>query len=279
MRIHILQQVPFEDEGYIRVWAKLRGHTLTRTRLFGTALFPPHRRFDALIVLGGPMNVYDYERYSWLLHEKTFILDAMEGDTPVLGIDLGAQLIADVLGAGIRRNPHRKLGWFPVSLLVSARRTRLFKHFPPTFVALHWHDDTFDIPPGAVRLASSEACANQAFKVGERILGLQFHLECSRHNLQAMIRNAGNDPGAVAFVQGAADLLADPSRMRAAQGLLFKMLDAWTARRRTAREATHDRHCKLSFAAPDLPTSTCDVADEELDLTTVCETRRAGAIR
>jgi GMP synthase-like glutamine amidotransferase len=234
MRLHILQHVPFEDEGAIGSWANLRRHTLTRTRLFDTDRFPPQKRFDALIVLGGPMNVYDYDRHSWLLHEKTYILDAIRRGTPVLGVCLGAQLIADVMGARIRRNPCREIGWFPVSLLSAGRRSYLFSHSPGGFTACHWHDDTFSIPQGAVRIAKSDACANQAFMIGNMVIGLQFHLEYSARNLKAMIRKAGNKLVEERFVQVAADLLADPSRIQAAQELLFTLLDAWTARWKTS---------------------------------------------
>lgn len=231
MRIHVLQHVPFEDEGGIRRWADLRGHTLTRTRLFTSDPFPSQRKFDALVVTGGPMNVYEYDGFPWLLHEKTFILDTMESERrhPVLGLCLGAQLIADVLGARVRPNVHREIGWFPVSLTSSARSTELFRHFPPQFTAFHWHGDTFSIPAGAVHLAGSAACAHQAFMIKDRILGLQFHLEYTRRNLRAMIRNAGDELIPDEFVQGADALLADAARIRGAQSLLFGLLDAWIA--------------------------------------------------
>lgn len=235
MRIHILQHVAFEDEGSIAAWASLRRHTLTRTRLYEADIFPPHKRFDALIVLGGPMNVYDYERHSWLLHEKTFILDTLKSGAPVLGVCLGAQLIADVMGGRIRRNHQSEIGWFPVSLLSAGRRSYLFRGSPPGFMACHWHEDTFSIPRGAVRIAKSEACANQAFMMGDLVIGLQFHLEYTRRNLQMMIRKAGRKLASDRFVQGAGDLLADPSRLQASQDLLFALLDAWAARWKTAR--------------------------------------------
>jgi GMP synthase (glutamine-hydrolysing) len=231
VRIHVLQHVPFEDEGSIRQWARLRGHALTRTQVFASQVFPSQRDFDALVVTGGPMNVYEYDRFGWLLREKTFILDTLEDKSrhPVLGLCLGAQLIADVLGARVTRNPHREIGWFPVSLQPSARRTELFRHFPLEFTPFHWHGDTFSLPPGAAHLASSEACVNQAFMVQDRVLGLQFHLEYTRRNLQAMIRNAGHELVDDTFVQKEADLLAPAARIRAAQGLLFGLVDAWVA--------------------------------------------------
>jgi GMP synthase (glutamine-hydrolysing) len=231
MRIHVLQHVAFENEGGLRRWAALRGHTLTRTRLFASDPFPSQRGFDALVVTGGPMNVYEYDRFPWLMHEKTFILDAIESEVrkPVLGLCLGAQLIADVLGARVRPNVHREIGWFPVSLMPAARPMELFRHFPPEFVAFHWHGDTFTLPAGAVHLAGSKACANQAFVMKNRILGLQFHLEYTRRNLQAMIRNAGDELVPGRFVQGADELLADPARIKGAQALLFGLLDAWIA--------------------------------------------------
>ena len=231
VRLHILQHVPFEDEGSIRLWAKLRGHTWTRTRLFAFDPFPSQREFDALIVTGGPMNVYDYDRFAWLMHEKTFILDTIRGHErhPVLGLCLGAQMVADVLGGRVYPNPHREIGWFPLLLSKSAGHTPLFRHFPSEFTAFHWHDDTFTLPQGARHLACSRACINQAFMVGDRILGLQFHLEYTGRNVRAMIRSAGPEWAKDKFVQPVSDLLTDTARIRKARALLFGLLDEWIA--------------------------------------------------
>jgi len=229
MRLHILQHVPFEDEGSIKLWAKLRGHTCTRTRLFTSDAYPSQDKFDALVVTGGPMNVYEYDRYAWLLHEKTFILDTIESQKrhPVLGLCLGAQLIADVLGGRVFPNEHREIGWFPVLPTKTARRTRLFRHFPAEFPAFHWHGDTFTLPKGARLLARCRACVNQAFMAGDRVLGLQFHLEYTRRNIQATIRNSSNDLAHDEFVQPEEELLADAACFRDAQALFFELLDQW----------------------------------------------------
>ena len=178
MRIHYLQHVPFEDLANIESWARSRGHDLSRTMLFSDEKLPEMDHFDWLIIMGGPMNIYEDEKYPWLSREKEFIRQAIASDKIVLGICLGAQLIADVLGGSVRRNEYREIGWFAVSLTEEGSTSPIFSVLPKSFVALHWHGDTFAIPPGAMRIAESQACANQAFIKGKAI-GLQFHLESS----------------------------------------------------------------------------------------------------
>ena len=134
--------------------------------------------FDWLIILGGPMNIYEEDKYPWLSKEKEFIHQAIASDKIVLGICLGAQLMADVLGGKVQRNVHREIGWFPVKLMPESKASRIFRVLPEEFMALHWHGDTFELPPGAVHTAESQACKNQAFELGKAI-GLQFHLESS----------------------------------------------------------------------------------------------------
>lgn len=177
MRIHWLQHAEHEDLGCIAPWLAARGAEVSMTRLQRGETLPASSEFDALLVLGGPMNIYEHDAHPWLVAEKQLIRSAIEAQKKVLGICLGSQLIADVLGGAVTRNAHSEVGWFEVALNAEGRAHPLFAEWPERFEAFHWHGDTFAIPPGAQNLMRSEACANQGFVFGERVLGLQFHPE------------------------------------------------------------------------------------------------------
>jgi GMP synthase (glutamine-hydrolysing) len=157
MRIHYLQHVPFEGLGNIENWALSKGHQIADTQLYNNDPLPEPEEFDWLIVMGGPMNIYEEDRFPWLAREKVFIKDAIDSGKIVLGVCLGAQLIADALGAKIHKNQYPEIGWFDVRLTDAARKSRVFRRLPERFTAFHWHGDTFDLPPGATRIAESES--------------------------------------------------------------------------------------------------------------------------
>lgn len=226
MRLHYLQHVPFEDPDNIAVWAQERGHALSGTRLDLGEPLPPVDAFDWLIVMGGPMNVDEHDRYPWLATERAFIRAAIARGATVLGVCLGAQLAAAVLGGPVTRNPQTEIGWFPLALTAEGKRSPLFAQFPNRFLACHWHGDTFAIPPGAIRIAGSAACANQAFQYGDRVVGLQFHLDYSAAGIQRMVQHAGSELGAGPTIQTAQELLAFPERLDRIRDLLFRLLDA-----------------------------------------------------
>ncbi len=134
-------------------------------------------RYHGLVVLGGPMNADQAEAHPHLDTEIRVIRDALERDIPILGICLGAQLIAKALGAKVYANSVKEIGWYDVSVTEEGRSDPLFEHFGNSEKIFQWHGDTFDLPEQAVHLASSPTCSNQAFRYGERVYGLQFHLE------------------------------------------------------------------------------------------------------
>jgi GMP synthase (glutamine-hydrolysing) len=134
---------------------------------------------EAVFSLGGPMNVYETERYPFLAQEESFLRMAVQEGIPVLGICLGAQLLAKALGAKVIKLSEKEIGWHEISLTEEGRKDALFAHLPKRFPVYQWHEDAFEIPPGAAKLASSEICETQAFKAGENCYGLQFHMEVS----------------------------------------------------------------------------------------------------
>lgn len=225
MRIHVLQHVPFEGPGTIADWARDRGHRLDMARLFdGDAPGTPET-FDMLVVLGGPMGVHDESRLAWLPSEKRAIGAAIAAGKVALGICLGAQLIAEALGAEVCRNPHREIGWFPLRRDPAAPIAGPGAAIEEGLMAFHWHGDTFGIPAGATRLASTEACNNQAFIYGERVMALQFHLETTPDSARDLIAHCADEMGGGRFVQTAEWMLADDARFADANRAMIRLLD------------------------------------------------------
>lgn len=193
MRIHYLQHVPFEGLGCISQWAGDQHHGLSATAMFAGEPLPDTAAFDFLIVMGGPMGVHDTAAHTWLTREKRFIDQALRAEKKVLGICLGAQLVADVLGARVYPNQHKEIGWHRVSRVAAIPASAPGQVLPDDFFALHWHGDTFDLPAGAVHLAQSDACRHQAFFYPPAALGLQFHLESTRESIDALIQHCGHE--------------------------------------------------------------------------------------
>ncbi len=193
MKVHCLQHVPFEGPGTIEDWARQGNHSLALTRLFTDEPLPNPDAFDWLVVMGGPMGVQDDSRFPWLTREKRFIEQAIRQNKTVLGICLGAQLIADVLGAKVYPNEHKEIGWFPIYRTDHADTCSVGQTLPEHLEVFHWHGDTFDLPAGSAHLARSAACENQAFLYADRVLGLQFHLETTMAGVQALVSRCAQD--------------------------------------------------------------------------------------
>ena len=225
MKLHYFQHVAFEDLADLKDWAQARHHTITATRFYLNETPPRVQAIDALIILGGPMNIYEEDEFPWLANEKRFIREAIATGKPVLGICLGAQLIADALGAKVLRNSHKEIGWFPLHLTDVALTLPLFEGLPERFTAFHWHGDTFDLPQDATHLATSAACNHQAFLYGECVLGLQFHLECNHAAIAKMIAHESADMTEGEYVQSADDILAQESFYQATGKILATICD------------------------------------------------------
>lgn len=226
MRIHALQHVPFEGLGHIGQWVKNRGHHLALTRLWAGEPLPRPATFDRLVVMGGPMNIYEDDRYPWLADERNLIAEAVEGGKSMVGICLGAQLLADALGSRVVAGKNKEIGWMPVVLTAAGRESALFRGLPEHFMVLHWHGDTFAIPPGAIHLAESEACPSQAFVYQDRVLGLQFHLESTPASVEEITANCRSELVAGPCIQSEAEILAaGPLHFARINSLLETLLD------------------------------------------------------
>jgi GMP synthase (glutamine-hydrolysing) len=224
MKVHYLQHVPFEGIGSIAAWLTTRGAQVSATRFYESAQLPHPDDFDWLIVMGGPMSVNDEQHYPWLVPEKRLIREAIAGHKVVLGICLGAQLIANALGARVYPNADPEIGWLPIERVAAAGAHPCAGLFPPRCEVFHWHGETFDLPPGAVHLAQSTACANQAFLLGQRVLGLQFHLETTTASVQALIDNCGDELTSGRYVQSAQEMLATAERCAPINRLMADIL-------------------------------------------------------
>ncbi len=185
MVIDVIKHVAFEGAANIESWTKARGHEIRNCDLWQGQDLPEVEGVEFLAVMGGPMGVYDYQEHSWLRDEKKFIRSLIDAGKMVLGICLGAQLIADVLGGKVVKNDYREIGWWEVEKTEDAKGS-VFDFLPDRFMTFQWHGDRFSIAQGAVRLAGNEACENQAFGYERHVLGLQFHLEYNRESIEDM---------------------------------------------------------------------------------------------
>jgi GMP synthase-like glutamine amidotransferase len=207
MRVHILQHVIFEGIGSISQWLEAQKTVISRTRFFADEPLPSLESLDMIIAMGGPMSANDDAKLPWLPIEKQFIRDAIGGGIPVLGICLGAQLIANAMGAAVFRNPVKEIGWYPVR---SVPTPEGWFQLPESFSPFHWHGETFDLPAGAIRLAKSDACENQAFQIGRNAIGLQFHLETTLESASALIENCRDELVPGPYIQSEPELRSTP---------------------------------------------------------------------
>jgi GMP synthase-like glutamine amidotransferase len=179
----ILQHVAVEGPGGVGAALRARGVALRTVRLFAGEPVPVHCDADALVVMGGPMGVYEQDRYPHLRDELRLIERTLRTELPVLGICLGSQLLAHALGARVYPNTSKEIGWYDVELTPGAGDDTLFAGLPRSFTPLHWHGDVFDLPTGAVPLARSRLTPQQAFRHGAAAYGVLFHLELDRPQL------------------------------------------------------------------------------------------------
>ena len=221
MRLHYLQHVHFESPGYILEWAEAQGADITSTHFYqDDYALPTIDDFDFLVVMGGPMGVYDGDEYPWIKEEKQFIADVIAANKPVLGICLGAQFIANALNAKVYQGT-KEIGWYPVEKIASGE---FLNAFPSSQTVMHWHGDTFDLPEGATLLASNDVTKHQAFEY-KNCVALQFHFEMRPDNVAQILENAENDLTDDPYVQSKEDIENENGYFESNREILFSILD------------------------------------------------------
>ena len=229
MRAHYFQHVPFEGLGSIEPWLQSAGYEITQTRYFESVAQPDPEAIDLLVVMGGPMSINDEAEFPWLVAEKQFIRAAIQLGKPILGICLGAQLIASAMGARVYGNPVKEIGWLPIHG-TSVDDDAIF-NFPPLLDAFHWHGETFDLPAGAIHLASSAGCVNQAFQLGASVIGLQFHLETTPQLAQNLVAHCRHELVPAPYIQTEAQILSPTPERYAAMNRVMGDILAFLARK------------------------------------------------
>jgi GMP synthase (glutamine-hydrolysing) len=202
-----------------------KGHELTSTKLYNFEDLPSVKKIDWLIVMGGPMGINDEQIYPWLALEKKFIKETIVSGKKVLGICLGAQLIAHTLGAKVYKNEYREIGWFDITRSPEIETSILAKDIPSKAKVFHWHGDTFNIPNGAIAVAKSQACANQGFILNDRVFAFQFHLETTLQSAKALIDNCSDELDGSKYVQSEKEILSNPKRFSTINRIMHQVLD------------------------------------------------------
>ena len=219
--------MPFEGPAHIADWALRRGFEISTTHWHAGDTPPPMNSIDWLVIMGGSMNIYQHRNHPWLVVEKEKIREAIALGKKIVGVCLGAQLLADQLGGRVYQNPCKEIGWFPVHWHEAAR-ARLPGLAAQTTV-LHWHGDTYELPPGAEWLAESRACRNQAFSHGPNILAFQFHIEVTPDAVGELTVHDRADLVPETWVQDAPSILAGNANTESNRLLLDTWLD-WLQR-------------------------------------------------
>ena len=233
---HCLQHLPDEGPGYAAEWLAAHGHSLTFTRLFEPyPSFPALSEFDGLLILGGAMSVHDEASFPWLREEKAFLQQVLRAGKVTLAICLGAQLVAQALGGEVRRNPEPEIGYWTVRFSAKALQHPLLRGWPDKATVLHWHLDTFTVPPGALRVGMSAGCAAQGFVWGDGIIGLQFHPEMTEEMVENLMQFEGHETAEEQeFVQTAEQIRAKLKSGWKGRKLLEQLLENLIAEHETA---------------------------------------------
>ena len=227
LNIHYFQHVPFETPGCIENWAMEHGHSLTATKFYELSYsLPEMDSIDAVIVMGGPMGVYDDHLFKWLTVEKECITAALQEGKKLLGICLGAQLIAACAGAPVNTASHKEIGWHKIRASDQLSKiTWLYEIIKDEPSVFHWHGDQFQIPHGAENLAFSDANDNQLFMLNDNVLGIQFHLEITENGLRGMIENSASELKPARYVQSAEQISGRATFVKDNNQRMYQLLD------------------------------------------------------
>ena len=230
MRILCLQHVPFEGPAALVDWAKSRGHIFRIHPMYKDRALPSIKDFDCLFIMGGPMNIYEEDKYPWLALEKTLILEAIAGGKYVIGICLGGQLIAEALGATVSKATNPEIGWYSIQRAVDCPT---WSELPENLTVMHWHRYQFETPKGAKRIATSQVCEDQGFIYADHILALQCHLEATPESLATLVASCRDELMEASVSMSAERILAEPiATYERMQQTLFGLLDRMTTSNR-----------------------------------------------
>jgi GMP synthase-like glutamine amidotransferase len=225
MKIQCFMHVPFEGPGIIESWVKENGHQLEYTRFYETDPLPESSEVDMLVIMGGPMNVFDFHTHPWMQEEIEWVSKLMDAGKPVLGICLGAQIMAASLGMDVYPGEHKEIGWHSLQFLPSLGEYRIFRNLPETRKVFHWHGDTFPIPQGAMRIASSTAFTNQGFIHKNSAIALQFHLEMTPDSVRGLVDNCRDELVSGPYIQTETEILNESGYYESNQQVMFQFLD------------------------------------------------------
>ncbi len=228
-KVWVLQHHPAENLGAIADVLESAALAWQYVRVFDGHPVPADMKgAGGLIVMGGPEAVYQLDRYPYLRAEMALIENALKAGRPVLGVCLGSQLLAATLGANVRRGAQKEIGWYPVRLRPETKDDRLLRGLPEEFVACHWHGDIFDLPAGAVPLASSELTELQAFRYGDRAWGLLFHAEMTQQIVAALVNEFGEGLKRVG-IDGDAIVASAPRHLAGLGSIADTIFSRWAA--------------------------------------------------
>lgn len=228
MRIHCLQHSPLPGQTYLPEWAARHGHAWEHTVMSSAGAEPPPiESVDCLVMTGGPMSVWEEQRFPFLREEKRYLGRYLATGKPVLGICLGAQMLAEVLGARTLPGPHKEIGWFEVRTTSDFRKSNLGGSLPAQFDTFLWHGDTFELPDGALQIARSDAFDCQGFSWGPA-LALQFHLEVRPEWVKMLADRDAHELVPAKFVQSLGAVLGRPAALYEANNVLMEhLLSTW----------------------------------------------------
>ena len=227
LKLVCLRHNDYQGRAYLPEWAAAQGHRWENLLVPRLRAFPPIDSYDAMIVVGGPMSVWETDKHSWLVPEKDYLGKVLAADKPVLGICLGAQLMAELLGSRVFAGPHREIGWFQIETEPASRGTWLEDALPDRYESFFWHGDSFDHPTDAVPLARSAAYPNQGF-LWRRCAALQFHLEVTPEWVRMLCERDADQLVDAPHIQSAAQILGKgPDLYRRNNTLMDALLDRW----------------------------------------------------
>ena len=226
LNLHYFEHVPYEGLDRIADWVAARGHAVSVTRFHAGETIPSLEDKDGLIIMGGPMGVYEADQHPWMRDEMAAIRAAIDNGKKVLGVCLGSQLIAGALGARVYPHTQKEIGWWPVDFSPYPVRGTPLEVFGARKTMYHWHGDTFDLPAGATLLASSEACRHQAYAIGRHVMALQFHPEISAATISRWVKESGSIKRPQGFVMSETDMhRLSPEHLAELSGPLTAFLD------------------------------------------------------